>query len=160
MKPKCVEQFMSRAVGTCRPDDRLDVAARIMWDRDCGVVPVTVPEEEGERVVGMLTDRDVCMAAYTQGRALADIPVSTAMSHEVRCCGPGESIRGALGIMASAQIHRLPVVDEKGHLMGMLSLADVAREEDRWKDDVTVRGMVATVEAIAAPRCREVVAAA
>ena len=75
-----VEQLMTRTVETCEPHDTLVTAARIMWTRDCGCVPVVVPEEGGHRVVGMLTDRDVCMAAYLQGRPLSEISVASVMS--------------------------------------------------------------------------------
>src|SRR5262245_1269543 len=68
-----VEQLMTRTVQTCTPSDCLERAAGIMWDHDCGALPVTSADGEEPRVVGMLTDRDVCMAAYTQGRALRDI---------------------------------------------------------------------------------------
>lgn len=152
---------MSRSVGTCRPDDSLETAARIMWDRDCGVVPVTVADGDGgDRVVGIVTDRDVCMAAYTQGRPLADIPVSCAMSNDLRTCGPRDSIRGALRIMATCQIHRLPVLDDRRRLVGLVSLADVAREERRVHDAGIRQDVATTVEAIRTPRARDVVVAA
>ena len=86
-----VGQLMTRTVHACNPDDPLHVAAQIMWEQDCGCVPVVVDEEGGSRVVGMLTDRDVCMAAYTQGKALAVIKVSSAMSREVCSCRPTDS---------------------------------------------------------------------
>jgi CBS domain-containing protein len=160
MTPKRVEQLMSRSVATCGPDDGLEAAARIMWDHDCGIVPVTVPHDGGERVVGMVSDRDICMAAYTQGRRLADIPVSTAMSDQVRACGQRDSIHTALRIMATCQIHRLPVLDERGRLVGVVSLADVARQESRSHDDQMLKDMASTVEAICMPRPHDVVAAA
>ena len=159
MKPDRVEQLMSRNVATCRPGDRLGVPVRIMWERDCGVVPVTVLEEGGERLVGMLTDRDVCMAAYTQGRRLDDISVATAMSHAVRSCAPTASIADALRLMAANQVHRLPVVDGAGHLVGILSFADVACEEARAHKVVTAQTIAKTIEAITTPRPHDLVVA-
>lgn len=158
-RPEHVEQLMSRNVATCRPDDRLDTAARIMWERDCGVVPVTLLEEGGERVVGMITDRDVCMAAYTQGRRLADVPVSTAMSRGIRTCQPTDRIQSAIRLMAKEQLHRLPVVDPTGHLVGLLSLADVAREEARCHKVVPATELAKTLEAIATARPHELMVA-
>jgi len=73
------EKIMTREVASCRPDDTLNDAARIMWERDCGFVPVTA-EDSGGRVVGIVTDRDLCMAAYTRGQRLADIRVGEVMS--------------------------------------------------------------------------------
>lgn len=65
-----VQDIMTADVETCRLDDTLDRPAAIMWERDCGVVPVV---DDESRIVGMLTDRDICMAAYTQGRPLPEI---------------------------------------------------------------------------------------
>jgi signal-transduction protein with cAMP-binding, CBS, and nucleotidyltransferase domain len=80
------------------------------------------------RVIGMITDRDICMAAYMQGRRLHDIPVAIAMSKEVYSCRPTDSLAVALKVMQTNQVHRLPVVDQDDRIVGILSLADVARE--------------------------------
>ena len=72
-----VEQIMNREVKTCGPHDSLNKAAQIMWDTPCGAVPVV--DEQG-RPVGFLTDRDVCMAAYTQNKPLTELPVERAMA--------------------------------------------------------------------------------
>jgi CBS domain-containing protein len=72
-----VEQLMTRILETITPGDSLAAAARIMWERDCGRVPVVASADDGgRRLVGMVTDRDVCMAAWTQGRPLADVAVA------------------------------------------------------------------------------------
>jgi CBS domain-containing protein len=160
-----VGQLMTRNVATCHPDDALNAAARIMWEHDCGCVPVVVEEEDGARVVGMLTDRDICMAAYTQGRPLGAINVASAMSREIRSCRPTDPVRVALNVLRTSQLHRLPVLDPNDHLVGLLSLADVAREADREhgrkKADVKDDEIAETVEAICQPRSpREVVRAA
>ena len=126
-----VEQLMTRTVETCRPSDPLNAAARIMWEKDCGCVPVVTEEEGGARVVGMLTDRDICMAAYTQGRPLGAIQVASAMSERVCSCRSTDAIAVALNVLRTNQLHRLPVVDANEHLVGILSLADIAREADR-----------------------------
>jgi CBS domain-containing protein len=151
-----VEQLMTRTVVACHPTDTLEAAARIMWEHDCGCVPVVVGEDGGGRVVGMLTDRDVCMAAYTQGRPLRDLMVSNAMARDVRVCGTSEPIGVALKIMRTNQLHRLPVVDARDHLVGLLSLADVAREAAREamqkKKAVAAGDIGETVEAISQPR--------
>ena len=64
-----VEQLMTKSVATCGPDKSADDAARIMWERDCGFVPIT-ESTSNPRVIGVVTDRDLCMAAYTRGRPL------------------------------------------------------------------------------------------
>lgn len=151
-----VDEVMTRDVLTCGPEEGLNAAARIMWDRDCGCVPVIEREDGGARVIGMLTDRDVCMAAYTQGRSLADIQVRSAMATEVRACRATDSIDMALQTLEQHRLHRLPVLDQDNHLVGLLSLADLAREAGREharsKKDVTDAQVGAALEAISQPR--------
>ncbi len=150
------EELMTRDVRTCGPDDRLNAAAHIMWDRDCGCVPVVEQADGAARVVGMLTDRDVCMAAYTQGRPLEDITVRSAMSKEVCACRCTDPLETAVKTLEEHQIRRLPVLDEGGRLMGMLSLADIAceaeREHGRIQRDVSDDQVAEALEVISRPR--------
>lgn len=120
-----VRDLMRSEVRTCTPEDALSEPARIMWERDCGCVPVLASDGSG-RVVGMITDRDICMAAHTSGARLAEMQVKNVMSKRVYSCHPDESISEAEAIMRSTQVRRLPVVDSGGHLRGMLALADIA----------------------------------
>jgi CBS domain-containing protein len=99
-----------------------------MWEHDCGVVPVLGEGNGTARVVGMITDRDICMAAYTQGRRLEEIAVSSAMSREVLSCRPTDALAVALKIMETNKLHRVPVVDQEDRIVGIISLADIARE--------------------------------
>jgi len=159
-----VEQLMTRNVRTCRADDRLSLAAQIMWERDCGVVPVVGGGDGAARVVGMLTDRDICMAAYTQGRSLGDIPVGSAMSRQVCSLRPSDAIGVALKVMETNQVRRVPVVDQEDQVVGLLSIADLGREaqqEHKMKTAyITDATVGAAIEAISAPRaCGTLVAA-
>jgi CBS-domain-containing membrane protein len=81
----------------------------------------------------MLTDRDICMAAYTQGIALAEASVASAMSRDVAICNPSDNITSAAQRMRDRQIRRLPVVDQAQRLIGILSISDIARETDRLR---------------------------
>ncbi len=117
-----VEQVMSRDVRTCTQHDNLARAAELMWENDCGAVPIVSAEGHP---VGMLTDRDVCMAAYTQGRRLHDMQVTSAMSKKVYTCYEKDDIRTAEDVMQSARVRRLPVTDGDGKVVGMLSLNDL-----------------------------------
>ncbi len=160
-----VEALMTRIVATCRPGDTLDRVARTMWDADCGCVPVVGGDGETPTLVGMVTDRDVCMAAYTQGRPLREIPVSTAMSRELCTCGPRDTVLQALKILQTKQLHRLPVLDDQGALVGLIGLADVVREAThegtRGSRGELAEVIARTLGAISAPRSRgDVVAAA
>jgi CBS domain-containing protein len=99
---------MQKAPSTCSPDDRLNRAAQVMWEIDCGAVPVT--DTDG-KILGMITDRDMCMAAYTRGQTLASMTVSSAMSKEAYSCTPEDSIGHAMRLMAQKQVRRIPVTD-------------------------------------------------
>ncbi len=123
-----VEELMVREVMTCSPDDMLNRAAQIMWENDCGCVPVV---DSAARVLGMLTDRDICMASYTRGLTLNQIPASAAVSSKVFACGPGDDLLDAQKVIRKHQVRRLPVIDSEGKLVGLLSLTDLARAISR-----------------------------
>ena len=148
-----VSRIMRRNVETCRPEDSLELAAGKMWEGDIGSVPVV--NAEGT-VIGMITDRDVSMAGYTQGRLLRDIPVSLAMSKEVFSCFAGDGLIEAEETMRSHQVRRLPVLDASGQLVGIVSLNDLARESEREVGakgrEVSAREVTATLAAICEPR--------
>jgi len=151
-----VEQLMTRNVGTCIPDDSLAEAARVMWDQDCGCAPVVSGHGDGQStLVGMITDRDVCMAAYTQGQPLSAVKVKSAMTKSLCTCRPTDTVAVALGVMRTNQLHRLPVVDADEHLVGILSLADVGREAShsgQKMGEVSGLAVGETLEAIVQPR--------
>ena len=150
-----VRQLMTKAASCCLPDDTANAAARIMWERDCGFVPV-VESRESQRVVGVVTDRDICIAAYTKNRPLDQIRLRELMSADVRTCRASDEVSEAEQQMRTAQVHRLPVVDDAGQLLGVLSLADVAQEAAREasakRQEVTSREVGETIVAISRPR--------
>jgi len=154
-----VEQLMTKPVWTCTAEDSLCEAARIMWERDCGCVPVVESNSSG-RVVGIVTDRDVCMAAYLQGRPLESLRVRDAMARVLRTCRPGDSLGEAEGLMRAAHVRRLPVVDDAGHLLGVLSLADLARaaglaaEHGVRRLDLALEGVGQTLSYVVEPNDR------
>jgi len=123
-----ITQLMTPNVKSCRPEDSLNIAAQIMWDNDCGCVPVVT---ESGQVVGVLTDRDICMAAYTQGASLQTLRVESAMAHKVITSRPEDSISTAETLMRENRVRRLPVVNTQGDLVGIISLNDIALEAER-----------------------------
>lgn len=125
-----VEQVMTRNVMVCNVDDNLNRAAQLMWENDCGTVAVISADGDGT-VVGFLTDRDVCMAAYTQGKPLWEIPVSLAMARKVISCRVGDDMKQAELLMRENRVRRLPVMDTYGRLQGIISINDLAREAER-----------------------------
>lgn len=122
-----VGELMKTSVRTCCPDDTLNRAAQIMWDNDCGCVPVV---DSNSCVVAVITDRDICMAAYTTDQSLSQLRVSSAMSKAVYCCAAYDSLATAEGLMQARQVRRLPVTDRDGRLLGIVTLGDLARHLD------------------------------
>jgi len=157
-----VEQLMTKQVQSCRPDDTLERAAQLMWDHDCGSLPVC-SGADASRTVGMITDRDIAMCGMFHPKPLCDLPVSEAMARNPRTCRPTDAIEDAEKIMRDAQIRRLPVVDDDGRLIGMISLADLAREaareRTRQSPRVTETEIGDTLAAICTASSRRVAAA-
>ncbi len=156
-----VEQIMARPVQFCGPEDSLAHAAQLMWEHDCGCLPV-VAGGAGGSVAGMITDRDICMCALFQKRPLEDLRVSTAMAKQVQVCRPYDDLRSAEETMRAARIRRLPVVDDDGVLIGMISLADLAqealRERDSSKREISEKAVGHTLAAICRAQHRELAA--
>jgi CBS domain-containing protein len=147
-----VRDLMVKAVCCCHPSDSLARAAHIMWDHDCGSVIVV---DGNMRVVGIITDRDVCMGAFTHGRSLSEIPVAASFAHRVFTCSPSDSIEHAERLMIEHQVRRLPVVGDDGLLVGVLSVSDLAqglKRAGRRKPAVTADELAAVVEAVSRPR--------
>lgn len=118
-----VKEAMTKEVKTCAPETDLAAAARSMWMRDCGVLPVV---DNPGHVVGMITDRDICIATGCRRRDPATILVSEAMTEQAYSCSPETDVREAVQIMRQKQVRRLPVIDSAGKLCGLLSMDDVA----------------------------------
>jgi CBS domain-containing protein len=118
-----VKNVMHREVATVQADDSMSAAAGAMWEHDCGCVPVV----DGERrVVGIVTDRDLCMAAHMRNLPLSALAVREAMAREVHCCHDEERVSAVHEAMRRHQVRRLPVVDAEGRLVGIVSLNDLA----------------------------------
>lgn len=144
-----IRDLMSVDVQACHSYESLSAAAQKMWEADVGAVPVL---DDKNRVVGMLTDRDICMAAYTQGRALSEIPVSTAMARQVVAVHTGELIEQAEHLMRDSQIRRLPVLDNDNRPVGIVSISDLARVAAGAHKSAVNRELVDTLAAICKPR--------
>lgn len=118
-----VEALMSKPARACAPTDTLHTAAEIMWSADCGCVPVT---DADRRVVGMVTDRDICMAAHREGEPLRSRTVESIMSDAVCVCAAQDSVQDVARVMGEKQLRRIPVIDTDGRLAGIISLNDLA----------------------------------
>jgi CBS domain-containing protein len=153
MRNPRTQECMSVRVATCGPRTDLEQAAHLMWTNDCGVIPVV---DEAGRVVGVLTDRDLAMGAYTQGRALRELRVADSMSRDVVTCTPQTPLEDVLRTLGERQVHRVPVVDEQGILRGILSLDDIVRRVQAMDESPTrsrlEAGILRALAAICAPR--------
>ena len=116
-----VFEAMTPDVVRVTPDVTLMEAARTMKDLDIGPLPVC----EGDRLLGMVTDRDITIRATAEGRDPRATPVSAVMTMDVVCCHESDDIRAAAKMMQDAQLRRLLVVNDEGRLVGIVSLGDL-----------------------------------
>ena len=144
-----VRDVMTGNVKSCSPELNLAAAAKIMWDNDCGAVPVT---DAAGRVTGMITDRDICMAVAGKNRLAAEITVGEVISHQAHVCQEDDDIQDALELMRREQVRRLPVVNSDGVLQGILSINDVVlrSKKGKSKDDSHIphKDVMRTIKAL------------
>ncbi len=150
-----IAELMTMDVASCSPGDSLTRAAQLMWEHDCGCVPVV----DGGKVVGMITDRDICMSTMMQGKAPAQLRVDQAMSHEVFSCAPDDSVDQASKVMQQKQVRRLPVLDGTGKLVGIVSLNDLALRATQGPNLIQrnheIRVVERTLEAVSRSRAMQ-----
>jgi len=116
---------MTRDVQTVRPDQPVQQAASFMLSADAGSIPVT----DGERLIGMITDRDIAVRGVAKGYG-PDTPVREIMTGDVICARADEDVGDVASRMGEAQVRRLPVLDEDERLCGIVSLGDLSQQAD------------------------------
>jgi CBS domain-containing protein len=146
-----VRDVMTADPATCRPTDLGTAAARIMWDRDCGAVPVV---DDAGHPIGMITDRDLCMAAYLRSLRLDQLTVDSVMTHSAVTCSITDRLDAAGHAMADARVRRLPVVDASGVVCGVLSITDIIRARAH-RGAQEADGVIETLATITEPRRHE-----
>ena len=148
-----VQDIMTSDVQCCGPDTNLAAAAKMMWDSDCGSLPVL--NVEGQ-VLSMITDRDICMATATKNKSASDIIVWETVSGKAYTCHLSDDVHTALDIMKRETVRRLPVVDEEGVLQGIVAMNDMiilAGEAKRGKSPaLSYEDVVRTMKAISSHR--------
>ena len=145
-----VKDVMTVDTTCCAPGSNLADTAGLMWERDCGVIPVI---DQEQKIIGMITDRDICMAAAMTGRDLANISVHEVISEGVCGCNSEDDIHQALVTMRENQLRRLPVLDDEGKVQGILSLNDVVlRAEQDKKAASLAADVLETLKAISRHR--------
>jgi CBS domain-containing protein len=132
-----VKEVMTRNVEITNPDDTIEHAAQTMAQLDVGVLPVA----ENDRLVGMLTDRDIAVRVVAKGKAGRTARVRDAMSHEIKYCFEDEDFDHVVRNMGQEQVRRLPVMSRDKRLVGIVALADIAVESDGEKAGDALAGV-------------------
>lgn len=120
-----IREIMSPDVRIASPQDTLQRAAQLMEEMDCGILPVG----EGDRLVGMVSDRDITLRAVARGKAPDKCTVGEVMSRDIKYIYDDETLEDATRNMGDLQIRRLPVLDRKKRLVGIVSLGDIALKQ-------------------------------
>ena len=142
-----ISEIMTRNPRTVTPDTSVSDAARVMKEEDVGIVPVVEQVGGAEtrgRLVGVITDRDIAIRHVADGRS-TDSPVRDVMSGGVCTATPDDSVESVLAMMGREQVRRVPIVDERGSLVGVVSQADLVRKANK------ASAVEATVERISQP---------
>jgi CBS domain-containing protein len=129
---------MTKDVRTVRPDQTAKEAAAFMLSEDAGSMPVT----DGDRLVGMITDRDIAVRGVAKGHG-PDTPVRDLMTSGVVCVQLNDDVTDIASRMSEEQVRRLPVTDDQGRLCGIVSLGDLARERNRDAAETALEGVSA-----------------
>jgi len=144
-----VQDLMTPNAITCGPNTNLARVAGLMWDNNCGSLAVT---NEHGKVIGLITDRDICIAVATRQRLAAEILVSEVITGEVWTCGPQDDIRKLLQTMRNARVRRLPVISDDGVLQGIVSISDIVlhaeEAQGKQKPQLSLQDAIGTLKAV------------
>jgi CBS domain-containing protein len=122
-----VKDIMMRTPASCTAETNVGAAVEILWNRNCGILPIVNAQQ---KVAGVVTDRDLCIALGTRNRLAGEIAVGEVTSGKVFACKPDDDLRAALATMAHAKVRRLPVINSDGKLEGILSMDDVVAHSE------------------------------
>jgi len=139
-----VRDVMVKDAKYCRLDLNLAAVAEILWKQGCGTLPVV----DNGRVVGMITDRDMCIALGTRNARADEISVKEVTLPKLFYCAPEDDIHTALRTMAAQKVRRLPVIDSEGNLQGILCLDDIVMFAEEKAGELTYFDVVETLKAI------------
>jgi len=127
-----VSEIMTAAPVCCTRSEGVQQAAHVMRNLNVGIVPI-IESDTDDTLVGVLTDRDICLGVVANGCDPANTNIESCMSEEPICCKPDDNIEKVVALMQKHQIRRVPVVDEQNHIEGIVSFADItvrAHEQD------------------------------
>lgn len=140
-----VEELMTKSPACCLIDDFASEAAQVFWEKDCGCVPLV--NDQGE-LCGIVTDRDLCMAAHFSDKKLSEIRLGDIYQGRVHTCLASQDVTEAALLMQNAQVRRIVVIDSDSKVVGILSLNDIASAR------IPAEDVASTLGAICAPHGR------
>ncbi|MBI1950947.1 MAG: CBS domain-containing protein [Acidobacteria bacterium] len=126
------QDIMKKPVICCKEDETVQTAALRMRDSNVGFLPVLSPED---RVVGIVTDRDIALRVCAGGLDAGHLPIAEVMTREIIACHPGDDVRVVEGLMARNHKSRILIVDQTGKAAGVISLSDIARHDKVFAAD-------------------------
>jgi CBS domain-containing protein len=147
-----VKDLMTRNVSSCRPESNLAELAEVMWHQQCGALPML---DGSGRVIGIITDRDICIALGTRNIRASDVLARDVSSPKCFTCSPDNDARDALRTMATQEVSRLPVVDEAGQLVGILSIDDLVFRAGGGSSDLSDSEIINTMRAMREERIHQ-----
>jgi CBS domain-containing protein len=147
-----VKDLMTKDVVSCRPDNNLAQLAEVMWKQRCGALPIV---DGSGRVMGIITDRDISIALGTRNIRASDVLARDVSPPGYVSCRPDSDVRDALRTMATQEASRLPVVDEGGHLVGILSIDDIIFRAGGGRSSLTDREIIDTIKAMREDRIHQ-----
>jgi len=142
-----VQEVMTRDVKFCELETNLAAVTELLWQSDCGALPVM----DGNRLAGVITDRDICIALGTRNVPACELKAGDIIGHEVFTCAPTDEIHQALKTMRTHKVRRLPVTDHEGQLSGVLSLNEIvlrSHKLPRKAGDLSYEDVATTLKAI------------
>jgi len=143
-----VSEIMVHAPKTCSPELNCAAAIEHLWAANCGSLPVV---DGHGKIVGIVTDRDICIALGTRNRRASEVPIREVMTLNVATCRADDDVRDALHVMHARKVRRLPVTDGEGRLVGMLCASDLivrARHDDGTRPELSYENVVNALRGI------------
>lgn len=141
-----VREVMARDVKTCRPEDSLESSAMLMWNNDCGALPVV---DSSGKPIGIITDRDIAMYSVLNHKPLWELRASDVTgSRPLYSCKENDDISAALKAMQTHRVRRLPVISDSGSLRGIISIDDVVARSEERKSGISYLDTINTLKAV------------
>lgn len=147
-----VKQLMTKNVRTCRQDNNLAEIAEIMWNERCGALPIL---DASGKIMSIITDRDICIALGTRNIKASDVLAQDVSPPRYFGCRPDDDAHAALKTMATQEVSRLPVIDEAGQLVGIISIDDIIFRAGGGRSSLSDREIIDTLRAMREERIHQ-----